>query len=139
MAHAGDVVYRTAMKSKDGTWHADETLLNANEARLVPIRDAWNAWRTAEVRLGDLQEVHWFQPVGAPQRLLHAYVLCSTFVSGDIPHDCNRAGRMPHRLRVCILRKCATPSVYRELARRAQEGEARAIDEPSRPALNTTA
>jgi hypothetical protein len=93
--------------------------MNADNGTLVQVRCAWNAWRTAEAKLADLREVHWEQPSGAPRPLLHAYVDCTELVSGDIPHDCG-AGKGPHRLLVCVLKRYAAPQVYTELVERAE-------------------
>jgi len=68
--------------------------------------------------LGDLQELHWAQPAGAPRALLHAYVSCARIPAGDLPHDCERS-LGPHRLLVCILKGHSPASVYAELECRA--------------------
>lgn len=84
--------------------------------RLIEVRGAWNAWRTAEVRIGNLFNIHWFQPAGAPRPMVHAYTFCSDIVTGDIPHACaDSPGR--HRLLVCVLKRSASPALYNELAR----------------------
>jgi hypothetical protein len=90
----------------------------ARDERLIEVRGAWNAWRTAEVRIGSLLDVHWFQPAGAPRPMVHAYTFCSDIVTGDIPHDC---GSTPgsHRLLVCVLKRSASPELYVDLVRRA--------------------
>jgi hypothetical protein len=85
---------------------------------LIPVQREWNGWRTAEVRLGDLQNIHWLQPNGAPVPLVHAYVACTSFAHRDIPHDCERTPS-PHRLLVCVLKKHTAPAAHAELARRA--------------------
>jgi len=84
---------------------------------LVPVRCSWNAWRTAEVRLGDLEGIHWYQPAGAPRRLVHAYVDC-TKMRGLIAHDCQKTPA-PHRLLVCVLKRHLAPPAYSELVRLA--------------------
>ena len=93
---------------------------------MVPVRRDWNGWRTAEVRVSDLQNVHWFQPRGAPNPLVHGYVSCGNIVKGDIPHDCNPADA-PHQLLVCVLKSHTVAAAYVELARRA---DARAVSAP---------
>jgi hypothetical protein len=85
---------------------------------LVRVHREWNGWRSAEVRLGDLQGVHWLQPKDAPAPLLHAYVQCTDIVSGDIPHDCDKPS-LPHRLLVCVLKRHAIPTAYLDLAGQA--------------------
>jgi hypothetical protein len=87
---------------------------------LIPVQREWNGWRTAAVRLGDLQNVHWLQPSGAPVPLVHAYVVCTNFRTGDVPHDCNLTPA-PHRLLVCVVKKHIAPIAYLELSRRAAE------------------
>jgi hypothetical protein len=98
-----------------------ETSMQAHDGMLIRVLSEWNGWRTAEVRFRDLQIVHWFQPSQAPHRLLHGYISCTTLVTGDIPHNCDRGSSVPHRLLVCILKRHAIPSAYAELARRADE------------------
>ena len=94
--------------------------MQATENLLIRAHCEWDGWRSAEVRLGDLQDVHWFQPTRAPHALVHGYISCSNIVTGDIPHECDR-GSAPHRLLICILKKHTTPTAYAELARRADE------------------
>jgi hypothetical protein len=83
----------------------------------IHVRNAWNGWQGAEVRVDDVKDVHWSQPAGAPHRMLHGYVFC-TQTHGRIPHECDATPR-PHRLLVCVLRRCVATSAYRELERRA--------------------
>ena len=94
--------------------------MRAYDGMLIRVHSEWNGWRNAEVRFGDLREVYWFQPNGAPQAIVHGYISCSNIVTGDVPHDCDRRSA-PHRLLVCLLKKHAIPTVYAELARRADE------------------
>jgi hypothetical protein len=94
--------------------------MRAPDEMVIRVHSEWNGWRNAEVRLDDLQDVHWFQPAGAPHALVHGYIFCSDIVVGDIPHVCDRKSA-PHRLRVCILKRHAIASVYAELARGADE------------------
>jgi hypothetical protein len=77
-------------------------------------------WRAANARLGDLRDVHWHQPMGAPHPVLHAYVSCAD-VSGDLLHHCD-ASSAPHVVRVCILKSRNTPGVYAALAQKADAG-----------------
>ena len=100
---------------------------------LIRVHREWDGWRTAEVRVGDLQDVHWFQPHGAPHPLVHARVLSTNLVTGDILHDCERSPG-PHRLRVCVLKRHTVPTVYADLARRADERYARPPEEERRMA-----
>lgn len=85
---------------------------------LIPVQHEWKEWRTAVVRLADLQCIHWLQPNGAPVPLVHGYVFCTSFVNGDIPHDCEHVP-FPHRLLVCVLKRHLAPYAHAELARRA--------------------
>jgi hypothetical protein len=85
---------------------------------LIPVQREWNGWKTAAVRLGELQNIQWLQPHGAPVPLIHAHVVCGSFVNGDVPHDCSLTPG-PHRLLVCVLKKHTAPCAYLELSRRA--------------------
>ena len=87
---------------------------------LIRVHREWHGWRSAEVRFGDLRDVHWFQQRGAPHSLIHAYVSCTALVTGDIPHDCD-AKSAPHRLLVCVLKRHALPSAYNALVRCADQ------------------
>jgi hypothetical protein len=81
------------------------------------VQCEWDGWRTAEVRLADLQNIHWLQPERAPRPLVHGYVSCRC-VAGGLSHECDRT-KGPHTLLVCVLKKHVVPSVYAEIARRA--------------------
>ena len=92
---------------------------NANsDEMLVCVQREWDGWRTTYVRLGDLQNIHWFQPQRAPRPLVHGYISCASMTGGAIPHTCEPT-EGSHTLLVCILKKHSTPSVYAEVARRA--------------------
>lgn len=89
-----------------------------NDDTLVRVQSEWNGWRSATIRVGDINQLHWFQPTRAPRALLCGYVSCANLASGELPHPCD--GRSaPHRLRVCILKRHTLPDVYQELAGRA--------------------
>lgn len=109
--------------------------MQIDETRIRVHRE-WNGCRTAEVRLGDLQQVHWFQPPGAPRPLVHGYVSCTSIVSGDIPHECNRTDA-PHRLLVCVLKKHTLPPAHIELAQRADAHRMSPPNECARPLAAT--
>jgi hypothetical protein len=94
--------------------------MQVSDDMLIRVQSDWNGWRSADVRLGDLRDVHWFQPPRAPRALVHGYMSCSNIAAGNIPHDCDQRSA-PHRLRVCILKRHTIPPVYAELARRADE------------------
>jgi hypothetical protein len=104
----------------------------------VCVQREWDGWQTAEVRLGDLQHIHWFQPHRAPRPLAHGYVSCAHITAGDIPHNCG-CSQGPHTLLVCVLKRHILPSVYAEIARRAEQqpampgGRAHDDDQESSP------
>jgi hypothetical protein len=85
---------------------------------LITVRPAWKAWRQAELRLADVADLHWSQPLSAPHPLLHGYVLCTHLSAGAIPHDCARTAP-PHRLLICVLKHDCVPTAFAELSRRA--------------------
>jgi hypothetical protein len=93
----------------------------------VCVQREWDGWQTAEVRLGDLQNLHWFQPNRAPRPLAHGYVSCASITVGDIPHNCS-CTQGPHTLLVCVLKRHSLPSVYAEIARRAEQERIRPSD-----------
>jgi hypothetical protein len=78
----------------------------------------WKHCQVASARFADLHDVHWHQPPGAPQAMVHGYVACSDMVTGAIPHECDPM-TTPHRLYVCVLKRHTIPKVYAELARLA--------------------
>ena len=90
----------------------------AQDDQLIRVHAEWNGWRNAEVRLRDLEHIHWSQPGPAPHPIVHGYVSCTKVVGGGIPHDCDQTAG-PHRLLVCVLKKHALPTTFAELARRA--------------------
>lgn len=87
---------------------------------LIRVQLDWNGWRNATIRVGDLDDIHWFQPVRAPRALLHGYVSCACLAAGESLHDCDQASA-PHRLHVCVLKRHTIPAVYAVLTRRADE------------------
>lgn len=96
---------------------------NLNGA-LVVVQRAWSEWRTALVRVSDLEDVHWFRPAGAVRPLIHAYVWCDKVVSGRLSHDCSTPVTR-HRVLVCLLKSHTTGNVFAELAHRANTATAR--------------
>jgi hypothetical protein len=91
------------------------------EEALIPVQREWNGWRLAEVRFKDLQDVHWFQPPGAPRALLHGYVAPATVVSGDLVEPAAASPAPVDRLLVCVI-KCHTAApIYTALAARADQ------------------
>ena len=82
---------------------------------IIRVHHEWNSWRYADVPLVALEDVHWFQPVGAPRPLVHAFVSSvSVGIPQSIDHNENR-----RRSRVCVLREHALASVYQQLVRRS--------------------
>ena len=99
---------------------AAEAQMQADRDTPIFVQREWDGWRTAEVRLHDLEDIHWFQPSRAPRALAHGYISCASMAAGHLPHDCERSAG-PHRLLICILKKHCSPSAYAEIARRADE------------------
>jgi hypothetical protein len=95
---------------RPSTRHADGAVAE------VVVSEAWNGWRTASVRVTDIEEVHWRQPSGAPCAMIHGYVSCGNVPAGLLPHDCCDT---PHRLLVCVLKCHAVPHVFAGLVHRA--------------------
>ena len=92
----------------------------ASPDHLIAVQTMWNGWRTALVRVGDLENLHWFQPVGAPRALLHAELPCTALRSGSVPHQCDPLTR-PHRLMVCVIKSHVTAVIFEALATLAGE------------------
>jgi hypothetical protein len=87
---------------------------------LIRVHAEWSGWLNADVRLGSLHGICWRQPHRATHAIVYAYLFCSDIVRGALPHDCHHESA-PHRLLVCILKRHTIPSVYTELARRAEQ------------------
>jgi hypothetical protein len=85
---------------------------------LVVVRAEWKEWRTAMVRMTDLEDIRWSQPSGAARPLIHAHVCCNKIVSGEVPHSCHLTVP-PHRLTVCVLKHDSASGLFDELSRRA--------------------
>src|SRR5688572_8373102 len=90
---------------------------------LIRVHCEWDGWQTVIVRFNNLRDLHWFQPIRAPHPLVHAHVSCTDLVRGIIPHDCGFSVA-PQLLCVCVLKRHTIPTVYEELARRADERRA---------------
>jgi hypothetical protein len=93
--------------------------MRADDDLRISVTADWKDWRSTRVRIADLGDVHWYQPVGAPHPLVHAYIACSEILV-DGTHVCDMAVT-PHRVRVCVLKSHNIPSVYSVLARRADQ------------------
>ena len=102
--------------------------MDANDVR-IRVHGSWSGWRSAEIRLADLEDVHWCQPTGAPHRLVHGFVRCTDAEHGDLEHRCD--GSTPHRIRVCVLKHHVVASTYGELARCADACEILASIRPT--------
>jgi hypothetical protein len=89
-----------------------------NDDTVICVQGEWDGWKTGEVRLRDLQNIHWRQPIHAPRLLVHGYIRCTDLITGEIPHVCDRSGT-PHRLLVCVIKRHSAPSAFEELVRRA--------------------
>jgi hypothetical protein len=86
---------------------------------LITVRHEWKGWRQADVRLLDVEDLHWSRPDDAPHPMLHGYVLCTSLSAGTIPHDCGQT-EPPHRLLICVLKHDCVPTAFAELSRRAE-------------------
>src|SRR5262249_10906781 len=113
----GSPVYPMVLRAAAWSTERAEEHMGAIDDAVVSVHSEWYGWKTAEVRIGDLETLHWRQPSGAPRLLLHGYVSCAR-IAGRLPHDCASA-TAPHKLLVCVLKKNTVPSVYAEIARRA--------------------
>jgi hypothetical protein len=96
--------------------------MRADEELRISVTADWKDWRSTRVRVTDLRDVHWYQPLGAPHALVHAYIACTEII-GDRMHVCDAAAT-PHNVRVCVLKSHNIPSVYAALARRADQPSA---------------
>ena len=94
--------------------------MRIDDEMLIRVYRSWSGWQHAEVRLGNIRDVHWSQPDGAPHELLYGFVSCSDIVSGHIPHECDHASA-PHELLVCVLKRHVISSVYDQLVKCAEQ------------------
>src|SRR5262245_7574852 len=96
-------------------------VVTADPNALVRVHSRWDGWQTVEVRLADLDEIHWFQPDPPPHPLLHAYVSSGRFApAGTMLHD-GDSRSAPNRQRVCVLKRHTIPGLYAALADRAHD------------------
>jgi hypothetical protein len=110
---------------------------HGHDDQLVVVRAEWNGWRTAHVRVVDLEDIHWWCPVGAPRPLIHAFVSCRAAVAGGLSHCCD--AKTAHRVQICILKCHVASCVFQELAARAVQrhdlytaGSRAGLEAPSR-------
>ena len=102
------------MKNAGSTPSSNKSLPVSDAGEIfVWVRRNWNDHRIGKVRLSDLSGFHWSQFAGgqisgfgrvAPRPFLHAYMLCTQIVEGEISHTC-RHGPPPHRIKVCMTKK----------------------------------
>jgi hypothetical protein len=92
--------------------------MSSDDRTIVRVRAGWHEWECADVDVCALSDFHWYQPLGAPQPILHAFVSWADPAVRSIRHECRRDSA-PQRLRVCVLRHDTCPGVYRRLAERA--------------------
>ena len=80
----------------------------------VSVQLEWNGWQSADVRVDDLENVHWWQPPGAPRALLHAYVMSAKLNTGEVGST-NANDSLQQRLLVCVLKSHTPPATYNAL------------------------
>jgi hypothetical protein len=95
-------------------------ILESIDHAIVAVQSAWSDWRAAHVRVADLENIHWVQPPGARQPIVHGIVWCNRLHSGQLPHGCELSPA-PHRLLVCVLKSHTQPAVFAALSRRADQ------------------
>lgn len=96
--------------------------------RYIWVRRQWNDWRSAKVRLSDVDNPHWDDISGgvntrSPRPFIHGYVWCNAFIEGDVAHSCTH-DEGPHRIKVCVVQKDNGQAAFRhlkELADRRQD------------------
>jgi len=91
---------------------------------VIRVHREWAGWQSAEIRLRDLEDVHWHRPAGAPHALIHGFVSSAMLTGGDISGDANPAST-PVRTLVCVLKRHCTPTTFAQLARRADHAASR--------------
>jgi hypothetical protein len=92
----------------------------------ITVQREWNGWRCADVRLGDLQDVHWRQPPGAPRAIVHGYVSPVAMLSGDLVQEAGESAP-DGRLLVCVIRCHVASDVYAALTARARPPHAHLV------------
>lgn len=76
---------------------------------VVRVRRQWNSRRIAEVRFGDIDDLHWARTSGgighrSPFVMMYGYVLCDRLIGGSLAHSCIH-GQGPHRIKIVVLKK----------------------------------
>jgi hypothetical protein len=97
---------------------------------VIRVHESWSGWRSAEVALTDVEDVHWSQPPGAPHPLIHAFVRAARVNNGDLVSARDASRR--NVILVCVLKRHTVATVYAGLARRADARRAVAPLPPSR-------
>jgi len=97
---------------------AGETAIKS-DSRLVVVRRQWNDWREAKYRFDQLEDPHWSYTCGgicvpAPRAFIHAYVICTAMVEGELAHS-GTHGSCPHRIKVCVVKKANAKDVFADL------------------------
>lgn len=85
----------------------------------VSVQLEWNGWQSADVRVDDLENVHWWQPPGAPCALLHAYVSCAKLQPVERAGSTAANDSLQQRLLVCVLKSHTPPATYSALVSRS--------------------
>lgn len=120
MARAVDLGCTGRMEDKE------TGVVTADPNALVRVHSRWDGWQTVEVRLADLDDIHWFQPERAPHPLLHAYVSSGRFAAAETMRHDDDSRSAPNRQRVCVLKRHTIPGLYAALADRAHDQRASA-------------
>ena len=90
----------------------------------VTVRRHWNDYRSATLRLELLHDLHFSDMSGgvharSPRPFLRGYCSCDAFIDGKVAHSC-RHGRGPHWIKVCVVQKDNSKSLYARLAASAK-------------------
>ena len=76
---------------------------------IVRVRRHWNCRRIGDVRLGDVDDLHWARTSGgighrSPFVMMYGYILCDRLVAGTLAHSCVH-GEGPHRIKIVVVKK----------------------------------
>ena len=92
--------------------------MQPHDDQVICVQSTWNGWQTAMIRLGDVEDLHWWQPPGAPRPLAHGYIHSADILSGHIT-DLRESASSRHL--VCILKRHTASAVYAEIVRRSDQ------------------
>ena len=86
---------------------------------IVWVRRQWDDYRHAKYLLADVENPRWDTISGGiqkttPQPFIHGYVWCGDMLEGELAHSCMH-GEGPHRIKICVVRKDNTSSVFVKL------------------------